>query len=89
MYKGAKKIKSVKKVGAPPPGYIDNSNFDTLWSVIFTLSPGPDENLELTQSLADTVESLEEPESPPPQLGDPVASPSFLEGPVTATRFSD
>lgn len=33
----------MKYVGAPPPGYLDNSNFDTLWSVTFTLSPGPDD----------------------------------------------
>lgn len=46
MYSGVKKIKNVNYVGAPPPGYLDNSNFDTLWSVIFTLSPGP-ENFQL------------------------------------------
>ena len=45
VYKGAKKIKNVKYVGAPPPGYLDNSNFDTIWSVTFTMSPGPDDSI--------------------------------------------
>lgn len=45
VYKGAKKIKNVKYVGAPPPGYLDNSNFDTLWSVAFTLTPEPDDTV--------------------------------------------
>ena len=48
VYKGAKKIKNVKYVGAPPPGYQDSSNFDTLWSVTFTATPGPDDSIEET-----------------------------------------
>lgn len=43
VFKGAKTIKNVKYVGAPPPGYLDNSNFDTLWSATLTMSPGPDD----------------------------------------------
>jgi hypothetical protein len=45
VYKGVKKIKNVKYVGAPPPGYLDKSNFDTLWSVTFTQTPGIDESV--------------------------------------------
>lgn len=73
MFKGVKKIKNVKYVGAPPPGILDKSNFDTLWSVTFTQSPGIIESVE-TNNVESTDESTEDlNETNPPVVEEPVS----------------
>lgn len=73
MFKGVKKIKNVKYVGAPPPGILDKSNFDTLWSVTFTQSPGIIESVE-TNNVESTDESAEDlNETNPPVVEEPVS----------------
>jgi len=60
VFNGVKKIKNVKYVGAPPPGVLDKSNFDTLWSVTFTQSPGTVDSIETEDEFATTDTSLED-----------------------------